>query len=149
MLWDFYKTRVLWLIFWKIYRISANISRKNSEIRVISKANSSRTTRTVSLKPTRTIMNTGYANSSRTLFEQLFANRIGETQTPEINCETNIELMSLGETVYACNGIGLRNSHCRIGTKWICPHVAMLWGIPWPAHLCMVAGFSTTRIVCS
>jgi hypothetical protein len=27
-------------------------------------------------------MNTGYANSSRTLFEQLFANRISETQTP-------------------------------------------------------------------
>ena len=28
-------------------------------------------------------MNTGYANSSRTLFEQLFTNRISETQTPD------------------------------------------------------------------
>ena len=41
------------------------------------------TEQTASLKTKRTIMNTGYANSSRTFFEQLFANRISETQTPE------------------------------------------------------------------
>ena len=29
-------------------------------------------------------MNTGYPNSSRTLFEQLFANSISRTQTPDI-----------------------------------------------------------------
>ena len=45
-------------------------------------ANYANSSRTVSLKATRTIMNTGYANSSQTLFEQLFANKISETQTP-------------------------------------------------------------------
>ena len=45
-------------------------------------ANIANSSRTVSLKTKRTIMNIVYVNISRTLFEKLFANRISETQTP-------------------------------------------------------------------
>ena len=47
-------------------------------------ANYANSWRTVSLKTKWTIMNTGYANRSWTLFEQLFTNRISETQTPAL-----------------------------------------------------------------
>ena len=58
-------------------------------------ANYANSSRTVSVKTKRTIMNTGYANSSRTLFEQLFANRISETQTPELT--GSLTILRIGE----------------------------------------------------
>ena len=69
---DFYKTRVLWGIFLKISRILANMSRKFRKSSLNSYyprrtvreqfANYANSSRTASLKPKRTIKNTGYAN---------------------------------------------------------------------------------------
>ena len=88
---DFYKTKLFWGKFRKTSRISANILRKVRSIHIICYANYreheqfmnfGNSSRIISHKTKRTVMNTGYPNSSRTLFEQLFADRISRTQTP-------------------------------------------------------------------
>ena len=93
----FHKNRVLWGDISKyVPCFSEYFAKSSRNLRNIlgeQFVNNADSSRTVSLKTKRTIMNTGYANSSRALFEQLFANRIRETQTPVVNiclCEPRL-----------------------------------------------------------